>query len=223
MQRQDVCHLHLSFSVPHPVMCPSRLSFWAPDSYMHNIKVPLFSFVPKAFKTHNVCIKTPDNETLSAWFTFSEPYLPTQLTSLPSPAGPTGFARWCFTPAHQFSPFLTAPVLPLHHFITTVCPAPFGTLICRSLKSHIALSSLSAINDSAHLPVSPTSSTPPTKQTLPLSQPSSQTSALNLWRKTNASEPRTFPPSQLSRDIHVFNHASLVEGKQFVASLVLLK
>jgi abhydrolase domain-containing protein 12 len=31
-------------------------------------------FEPTAFKTHNVRIKTPDNETLGAWFTFSDSF-----------------------------------------------------------------------------------------------------------------------------------------------------
>lgn len=35
-----------------------------------------------AFKTHNVRIETPDNETLGAWFTFADPFYATHKTNL---------------------------------------------------------------------------------------------------------------------------------------------
>jgi len=60
--------------------------------YMHNVKVPLLPRydVPEKydlapFKTHNVHIKTPDNETLGTWFTFSDSFYATHKAHLLAP------------------------------------------------------------------------------------------------------------------------------------------
>ncbi|KAI9450805.1 Alpha/Beta hydrolase protein [Lactarius psammicola] len=57
--------------------------------YMHNLRVPLFAqydmpekYDLAPFKTHNVHIHTADNETLGAWFTFSDPFYATHKASL---------------------------------------------------------------------------------------------------------------------------------------------
>jgi abhydrolase domain-containing protein 12 len=42
--------------------------------------------VPTAFKTHNVRIKTPDNETLGAWFTFSDSFYAAHKAHLLAPS-----------------------------------------------------------------------------------------------------------------------------------------
>ncbi len=54
----------------------SGISLRVPNS--HSL-LPIISYefhlsLPTAFKTHNVRIKTPDKETLGAWFTFSDPF-----------------------------------------------------------------------------------------------------------------------------------------------------
>jgi len=61
--------------------------------YMHNVKVPLFPRydLPEKhdlapFKTHNVRIKTPDNETLGAWFTFSDSFYAAHKAHLLAPS-----------------------------------------------------------------------------------------------------------------------------------------
>ncbi|KAI0293840.1 Alpha/Beta hydrolase protein [Multifurca ochricompacta] len=49
--------------------------------FMHNLKLPFFAqydmpekYDLAPFKTHNVRIRTTDNETLGAWFTFADPF-----------------------------------------------------------------------------------------------------------------------------------------------------
>ncbi|KAF8495779.1 alpha/beta-hydrolase [Russula emetica] len=55
--------------------------------FMHNLKRPFFAqydmpekYDLAPFKTHNVRIQTPDNETLGAWFTFSDAFYATHKT-----------------------------------------------------------------------------------------------------------------------------------------------
>ncbi|KAH9030008.1 Alpha/Beta hydrolase protein [Lactarius hengduanensis] len=57
--------------------------------YMHNLRLPPFAqydmpekYDLAPFKTHNVRIHTADNETLGAWFTFSDPFYTANKASL---------------------------------------------------------------------------------------------------------------------------------------------
>ncbi|KAH9059899.1 Alpha/Beta hydrolase protein [Lactarius vividus] len=70
--------------------------------YMHNLRIPPFAqydmpekYDLAPFKTHNVRIHTADNETLGAWFTFSDPFYTANKASLlaspsssPDPSSP---------------------------------------------------------------------------------------------------------------------------------------
>lgn len=64
--------------------------------YMHNLKVPFFAqydmpekYDLAPFRTHNIRIHTADNETLGAWFTFSDPFYATHRASLLSSPSPS--------------------------------------------------------------------------------------------------------------------------------------
>jgi abhydrolase domain-containing protein 12 len=57
-----------------------------PQSLLPIIESRISSFSSTAFKTHNVHVKTPDNETLGAWFTFSDSFYAAHKAQLLAPS-----------------------------------------------------------------------------------------------------------------------------------------
>ena len=57
-----------------------------PRHFSSRISNFFFFKLSTAFKTHNVRVKTPDNETLGAWFTFSDPFYAAHKAHLLAPS-----------------------------------------------------------------------------------------------------------------------------------------